>query len=393
MKRILYIQYTNPAGYPPLEHSSRILADAGWQVLFLGTGAQGAHALRFPPHPNIAVRQLDFCPGGWRQKLHYSHFCLWVVARAILWRAGWVSASDPLACPPALLLTYLPGFRVLYHEHDSPGRAAGLFQRMVLAARKRLARRADCCVLPNEKRLEHFRTETGTGRPVFCVWNCPSSREAATPRGPANDSLCLLYHGSIVSDRLPLTVVRALSLLPDRVRLRIVGYETVGSPGYIERLRQEAERLGIAARLEFVGPVSRAELLEWCRRSDVGLSLLPLSTADVNQETMTGASNKAFDYLACGLPFLVSDLPDWRAMYVEPGYALACDPGDAESIARTLRVFLDDPNLTHSMGERGRQRILSDWNYEARFEPVWQCLEAWPAGSAAQCMNAAGIRG
>lgn len=37
--RILYIQYTNPAGYPPLEHSSRILAQADWEVLFLGTGA------------------------------------------------------------------------------------------------------------------------------------------------------------------------------------------------------------------------------------------------------------------------------------------------------------------------------------------------------------------
>lgn len=58
MKRILYIQYTNPAGYPPLEHSSRILADAGWQVLFLGTGALGAAALRFPPHSNVRVRLL-----------------------------------------------------------------------------------------------------------------------------------------------------------------------------------------------------------------------------------------------------------------------------------------------------------------------------------------------
>ena len=25
-RRMLYVQYTNPAGYPPLEHSSRILA-------------------------------------------------------------------------------------------------------------------------------------------------------------------------------------------------------------------------------------------------------------------------------------------------------------------------------------------------------------------------------
>jgi hypothetical protein len=34
--KILYLQYTNPAAYPPLEHNSRILANEGWQVLFLG---------------------------------------------------------------------------------------------------------------------------------------------------------------------------------------------------------------------------------------------------------------------------------------------------------------------------------------------------------------------
>ena len=63
-RRILYIQYTNPAGYPPLEHSSRLLANAGCEVLFLGTGALGAEALRFPPHPRIMVKQMPFCPAG-----------------------------------------------------------------------------------------------------------------------------------------------------------------------------------------------------------------------------------------------------------------------------------------------------------------------------------------
>ena len=42
MKRVVYVQYTNPAAYPPLEHSSRILADAGWQVLFTPS-AEFAH--------------------------------------------------------------------------------------------------------------------------------------------------------------------------------------------------------------------------------------------------------------------------------------------------------------------------------------------------------------
>src|SRR5438094_4610293 len=102
--RILYLQYTNPAGYPPLEHSSRILAGEGWQVLFLGTGALGADMLRFAPHERIHVRQMRFSPAGWRQKLHYLQFCLWVIFWVLRWRPQWVYASDPLSSPITLLL-------------------------------------------------------------------------------------------------------------------------------------------------------------------------------------------------------------------------------------------------------------------------------------------------
>jgi glycosyltransferase involved in cell wall biosynthesis len=376
LKRIIYIQYTNPAGYPPLEHSSRILADAGWQVLFLGTRALGADALRFQPHANVRVRYLNFCRPGWRQKLHYFYFCAWVLGLTLFWRPSWVYASDPLVCPAALALRCLPWLRVLYHEHDSPdGPPAGGFQRFVRWTRKQVARHAAYCVLPNETRLERFKAETGTRQEAFCVWNCPSSQEVAPQRAPANGSFWLLYHGSIVPDRLPLAVVNALAALPDRVKLRLVGYETVGSPGYVGQIQERAQQLGVDRRLEIVGVLPhRFELMESCRRCDAGLALMPLRPTDVNQHTMTGASNKAFDYLASGLPLVVSDLPDWRAAYVEPGYGLACDPDDAESIAYVVGRFLDDPDLARSMGEKGRRRIAAEWNYEKQFSQVMRCL-------------------
>lgn len=377
MKRIFYIQYTNPAGYPPLEHSSRILADAGWQVRFLGTHALGAGALRFPPHPNISVEYMSFCSAGWRQKVHYFWFCLSVLMRTFLWRPSWIYASDLLSCPIALLLSYLPVVRVLYHEHDSPGQSpAGTFQRMILWTRKQLARRADCCVLPNAARLKGFAAETGSSRPLFCVWNCPSVQEVSPGRAAAHDGWWVLYHGSIVPARLPLAVVAALTHLPDSVKLRVIGYETVGSPGYVDQLRQFAAELGVAHRLHFVGAVPHFELIDWIRRCDAGLSLMPLHASDRNEIAMTGASNKAFDYLASGLPLLVSDLPDWRSLYADPGYGLACDPQDARSIANAIRRFLDDPNLAHTMGEEGRRRILAEWNYETSFLPVYRCLQA-----------------
>src|SRR5438093_1512224 len=151
--RVIYIQYTNPAGYPPLQHSSRMLAQSGWKVLFLGSGAQGADTLEFPPHPNIRVKRLPFCPAGWQQKLHYAYFAFWVCLWAFLWRPRWIYASDILACPLALLFSFVPGLKVLYHEHDSPDANPGLsvskFERLILKTRRRVAHRANLCILPN----------------------------------------------------------------------------------------------------------------------------------------------------------------------------------------------------------------------------------------------------
>jgi glycosyltransferase involved in cell wall biosynthesis len=370
----VYVQYTNPAGYPPLEHSSRLLAERGWHVLFLGTGAWGADTFRFPPHPNVSVRQLAFCPAGWRQKLHYLAFCAWVVAWVVWWRPRYVYASDYLAAPLALLLSYLPGLRVIYHEHDTPPCAgASRFARLCLAARARLTRRAELSVLPGRERAATFRREVAPGREVLCVWNCPTRDEVVPPRSPrGGEELVLFYHGSIVPPQLPETVLHALARLPAAVRLRVAGYETAGHRGYVDRLRALAGQLGVADRVEWLGSApTRAQLLGWCATADVGLALFPRES----HQPMAGASNKPFDYLACGLALVVSDLPDWKALFVEPGYALACDPEDPDAIAAALRQFLEQPARARALGEAGRQRIRSEWNYETQFTPVLDLLE------------------
>jgi glycosyltransferase involved in cell wall biosynthesis len=386
--RIAYIQYTNPAAYPPLEHSSRILARAGWQVLFLGAGSRGANALRFPPHPNVTVKLFGVSSPGVRQKFHYLAYCVWVLGWVLAWRPRWVYASDPLSCPVALLLSWIPWLQVVYHEHDSPNTAAvdGGIHRLVLRSRSRLAGRALSCILPNQQRLETFQRLTGS--PASCVWNCPTKEEVAAPRRVINSGVVwLLYHGSIVPNRLPVQVLTAVSRLPDSVKLRVIGYETLGSRGYLAALCRKARELRISDRVELVGPVpTRFELLRYARASDIGLSLMPMSPQDINMAAMVGASNKPFDYLACGLALLVSDLPDWRATFVEPGYGLACAAHDPESIAQAIRWFLDHPAEMRAMGERGRRRIIQEWNYEAQFAAVRQNLQVARGRSALEEM-------
>jgi glycosyltransferase involved in cell wall biosynthesis len=378
-RKIIYVQYTNPAAYPPLQHSSRILANRGWQVLFLGTGAFGADSLSFPYHERIRVKKLPFCPPGWRQKFHYFWFTLWVIYRTLRYRPSWIYASDPLSTPVASIISFYPGTRIIYHEHDSPPRKSSdyhsAFMRIVMWTRQLLAKRAYYCIIPNEKRLQQFKSETGDETRALCVWNCPAKEEVISPRHANNTGvLRVTYHGSIVPATLPTTVVKALKLLPDNVILKIIGYETIGHTGYVQKLENIASEIGIRHRVNIIEPKHRKELFEICSTCDIGLSLLPLNSRDMNHRNMVGASNKAFDYLACGLALLVPQLSDWEKLYVEPGYGRSCNPEDPMSIAEELNWFLEHPEETRQMGEKGRKRILEEWNYESQFKQVASLL-------------------
>jgi glycosyltransferase involved in cell wall biosynthesis len=376
-KRIIYVQYTNPAGYPPLEHSSQIFAENDWDVLFLGTGALGADKLRFDELRNIRVLRLRFRPPGIRQKLNYAFFNLWCLAWFVRWRPDCVYFSDLQSCPLGLVAALL-GMRTVFHEHDVPGAdAAGAFGRCLRWSRRHFARRAELCVVPNAKRGALLVQSTGVRRGPAVVWNCSRSHEIAPPRSElAQGALRLLYHGSIVPDRLPLTVIDALDAVQADLTLTVVGYETTGARGYMDALRRRACELGISERLNILGTLARRqELMSVCRRHDAGLALMPLESEDPNLGSMAGASNKPYDYLACGLALLVSELPDWEEMFVRSGYGLSCNPSSSKSIAEALNALAAHPDMTRLMGERGRRRVIEEWNYDHQFRPVMVHLD------------------
>ena len=353
-----------------------MLAKAGWKVIFLGIKTPETERLEFPSHKNIKLKQLSYRPPGWRQKLHYLWFVTCAIALAIFFRPNLVYSSDPLSATAGWLLTFLPSARAIYHEHDSPSDNDGsLFMWLIYAARALLARRAAVCILPNRERALAFLRENPSAN-THCVWNCPSLEEIGLSPERADNALWLMYHGSIVPARLPISILLALRELPANVKLRIVGFETLGHQGYARELLATARRLGLAGRVEIVGAVAtRKELFELCRQSHVGLALMPAVSPDVNLTHMVGASNKAFDYLACGMALLVSDLPDWRALFVDEGYGLACEPSDPHSIAKSVNWFLQHRDEMRLMGERGRQKIATEWNYETQFAPVLDVLE------------------
>jgi glycosyltransferase involved in cell wall biosynthesis len=375
--RVLYVQYTNPAAYPPLEQGATQLADAGCDVLFLGARARAVESLHLAMHPRIRCTLFEGdAVRGWRLKWHFIRFTAWIMRQTRQYRPDWVYVSDVMGTPAGWILSTVFGTRVIYHEHDRfEPRGASAFMRLCLTIRRRLARAATVNVLPSDSRIDLLCADTGVPH-TSClrVWNCPSLLHVRPAPAPVQGSeLRLLFYGSIAPSRVPLSLLHAMARLPD-VSLRVIGFETGVSIGHLDRMRQHARALGVEARLEILGPMSHTALFAHADDCDVGLACMPMDSDDANMRSMAGASNKAFEYLARGLPLLVSPMPDWQAMFVTPGYAIACDIENVDSLVAALRWYSDDPARRQSMGERGRQRVLTEWNYEAQFSPVLQMI-------------------
>ncbi len=375
--RILYLQFADPAAYPPIQHSTQILAERGWDVVLIGTDAFGGDNLRLPDNSRILVRNVARRKSGSNLGLLYVRFLALSLCWAWTWRPRWIYVSDPLAVPASWIIRRLTTARMLYHEHDAPNfqSASSKFMQAIRIFRRQLARSVDLCVIPQSDRLADFVKETRRRLPTYCVWNCPRRAEIRTESPRQNSALVLWYHGSINEERVPLKLVEALARLKGSVRLKLAGYETIGSRGYLSQLTEVARQKGVPEAVEFVGAIPRDDLLEVASSADVGLSLMPKSSEDINLCQMVGASNKPFDYMARGLPLLVSDLDDWKTTFVVPKYGRACDPENVDSIEAELRWFLENPTERGLMGKRCAEQIRAKWNYETSFAAVLEAIE------------------
>jgi glycosyltransferase involved in cell wall biosynthesis len=361
-----------------------ILRDNGFSVRIVGAHGLGTDAFDAHRLPGIDVRLVSRAGTGIVQKVRYLWFLFRATGHVIVTRARWVYASDPFSTPVALVAAWM-GRDVVYHEHDTPSSApASRFLRALLVIRRMALRRAAVLVTPNVERSAALSRDAG-GRNALTVWNCPSRLEARSRTDePDPGDLRLIYHGSVVPSRLPLAVVDAMARTHGRVTLRLTGYETIGSRGYLAQLRRRADELRIGDRLQITPPLPRELMLDGTANGDLGLALMPTRGADENERAMAGASNKAFEYLACGLPILVTDLPDWREMFVQSGVAFACDPTSVSSLATAFDRAFDNRSELAAMGRRGRAIVEREWNYETCFEPVLRrMLGERPAAAAA----------
>jgi len=132
--------------------------------------------------------------------------------------------------------------------------------------------------------------------------------------------------------------------------------------GYAAQLERLADAHGLDDRLEICPPVAPADVPAALADAHVGVSLFqPVCLS--HELTLP---NKVFEYLAAGVPMLVSDLPVMRDFVAEHGLGDAAPPSRPDAIAQRIHELLEpDRNARLRENVRGVARRLT-WQREQR---------------------------
>ncbi|MGH9575397.1 MAG: glycosyltransferase family 4 protein [Candidatus Acidiferrales bacterium] len=134
------------------------------------------------------------------------------------------------------------------------------------------------------------------------------------------------------------------------VRLLLIGY--CDGAGGERQLRNHIAQRGLTENVEIRGRIPHEEMAAALGEARIGVSPL----ADTPKFRLN-IPVKIFEYWACGLPVIASDLPPSRPFMRGSDGGLCFPAGDANALGRAIAKLLDDPEEASAMGRRGREII------------------------------------
>lgn len=189
------------------------------------------------------------------------------------------------------------------------------------------------------------------------------ARAPAAPLPPRRAGEVVLVHPAVLGPRKQQHVaIEALAALPPGAVLWLCGSTAPGGdPGYEAGLHALAARLGVAARVHFLG--WRADLPAVLAAADV--ALLP-SRAESFGLVLAEA-------MALGLPCAgaaVGGIPE----VVEDGVTGVLAPPEPAAFAAALAPLVASAELRRRMGEAGRRRVLARFGVDRQAAAVAELL-------------------
>lgn len=252
---------------------------------------------------------------------------------------------------------------VLAQEAGDPKRA-----RRILRQEARIAAEADVLLATAEPLAREVEARLRPARAVEVIPNgvdLERFRALGDP-DPGAPTVRLVYAGSLYPGKGVDTLVRAMSLLPERVRLTVVGGNT---PGDLDRLRALAGLAGTAPRIEFAGQCSPPDVPGQLARGDV----LVIPAGPSAHSLRFTSPLKLFEAMATGIPLVVGPSPALLSVVEAGETAEVADDAGPGALADAVMRVIEAPDRALAMAGRAAVRA-EDYSWARRAERVEDAL-------------------
>lgn len=356
----LYFAVTTDLNYDQrMQRICSSLAEAGYEVRLIGR--QWSSSRPLVPQPYQQHRLQCWFQRG---KLFYLEYNLRLLLYLLPRRAAVWCAIDLDTALPVWLRARLGGQPFVYDAHELFTEVPEVVARPAV---QRMWRWVERFIVPRAKLVYTVGPalarvfEERYGRPVEVVRNISRLSEAALPPTPkaAPAAGYILYQGALNAGRGLEALLEAMPQVAGRLVV-------CGEGDLSESLRARAAALGLLAsgQVEFRGFVLPDVLREVTRNAGLGVMLLE----NQGLSYYYSLANKFFDYLHAGIPQVVVDFPEYRALNDRYDVAEIVPNLEPTTLAATLNYLLrDNPARYQQLAENCRlaRRELS-WQHEEK---------------------------
>jgi glycosyltransferase involved in cell wall biosynthesis len=174
----------------------------------------------------------------------------------------------------------------------------------------------------------------------------------------------LVYVGGMSDRAGTFVLLDALTLLArENVRpcVKLAGY-TDGDEGR-RAVQNGIQTRGLQGHVKLHGRLPYSQVPAWIRSGRIGLV-----TLQAIPKFMKNIPSKMFEYWACGLPVIASDLPPIRQFLLDGKNGLFFQPSSPEDLARAIRFLLNHPAEARTMGDFARELVRSKWNVDRQID-------------------------
>lgn len=205
------------------------------------------------------------------------------------------------------------------------------------------------------------------GRRVEVLWNVPSVADDLST-GPAEEWLddigdrrVVAFAGGLMKDKGLRVALRAAARV--RERHEDVLFVFLGKlKDDRDAISELVEGLEVGGVVRFVDPMPYPDLVAFLKRCEVGLALYHPTYH--YQIASVGNARKIFTYMQAGLPVVAPSFGEIGRAVEENSCGMLVDTEDEGEVANAIISLLDDPASAREIGNRGREAVRCELNWE-----------------------------